>query len=139
MSVRVSPEHHGLIRDIANALRTRPELADVLRDVLQTQYEERTTERDTDVLQTVFERLAIMDEFTRRTMAFVENLNERLKVVEQPSAAKADEHKVKRKSKVTPEIRQRIFDLHDSGMLQKDIASTLDISTGYVCTLLKKR
>jgi hypothetical protein len=39
MSLRAPPEHHQLIRDIATALRTRPELADVLHDVLQTQHD----------------------------------------------------------------------------------------------------
>jgi hypothetical protein len=34
MSLRASPEHHQLIRDIATALRTRPELADVLQPVI---------------------------------------------------------------------------------------------------------
>jgi hypothetical protein len=43
MSLRAASEHHQLIRDIATALRTRPELADVLRDVLQTQHDIRDT------------------------------------------------------------------------------------------------
>jgi hypothetical protein len=60
MSLRAAPEHHKLIRDLAAALRTRPELADVLRDVLQAQHDTagRMTERDTAVLQDVVERLS---------------------------------------------------------------------------------
>jgi hypothetical protein len=60
MSLRAAPEHHQLIRDLAATLRTRPELADVLRDVLQAQHETaaRMTERDTAVLQDVVERLS---------------------------------------------------------------------------------
>jgi hypothetical protein len=82
MSLRVAPEHHQLIRDIGATLRTRPELADVLRDVLQTQHDS-IAQRDTDVLQTIFERLESAQEFSRRIMAFAENINERVKVLEQ--------------------------------------------------------
>jgi hypothetical protein len=60
MSLRAAPEHHKLIRDLAATLRTRPELADVLRDVLQAQHgtAARMTERDTAVLRDVVERLS---------------------------------------------------------------------------------
>jgi hypothetical protein len=60
MSLRVAPEHQQLIRDIATALRTRPELADVLRDVLQMQHD-GITQRDTDVLQSILDRLAALE------------------------------------------------------------------------------
>ena len=82
MSLRAPLEHHQLIRDIATALRTRPELADVLRAVLQTQHD-CIAQRDTDVLQTIFERLEHGQEFSRRIMAFAENINERVKALEQ--------------------------------------------------------
>jgi hypothetical protein len=63
MSLRVAPEYHQLIRDIATALRNRPELADVLRDVLQTQHvmhdvsqsQHSIALRDTDVLQSILD------------------------------------------------------------------------------------
>jgi hypothetical protein len=58
MSLRAASEHHQLIRDIATALRTRPELADVLRDVLQTQRDIR----DTNVLQSILDRLAALEQ-----------------------------------------------------------------------------
>jgi hypothetical protein len=60
MSLRAAPEHHQLIRDLAAALRIRPELADVLRDVLQAQHgtAARMTERDAAVLRDVVERLS---------------------------------------------------------------------------------
>ena len=76
-SLRAPPEHHQLIRDIATALRTRPELADVLRAVLQAQHD-CIAQRDMDVLQTIFERLEHGQEFSRRIMAFAENINERV-------------------------------------------------------------
>jgi hypothetical protein len=58
MSLRAASEHHQLIRDIATALRTRPELADVLLDVLQTQHDIR----DTNVLQSILDRLAALEQ-----------------------------------------------------------------------------
>ena len=60
MSLRAAPEHHQLIRDIATALRTRPELADVLHDVLQTQHD-GVTDRNTDVLQSILDRLTALE------------------------------------------------------------------------------
>jgi hypothetical protein len=89
MSLRAPPEHHQLIRDIATALRTRPELAAVLRGVLQAQHGV-TTERDTDVLQSFQEllqafqeRLMIQSEGLQRIMAFAENIDKRVKALEQ--------------------------------------------------------
>lgn len=96
MSLRAPPEHHQLIRDIATALRTRPELADVLRDVLQTQHgvtTERVAERDTDVLQAFQERLMIQSEGLRKIMAFAENIDERVKALERAEAPQAKTQK----------------------------------------------
>ena len=88
MSVRVAPEHHQLIRDIATALRTRPELVGVLRDVLQAEH--GVTERDTDVMQSFQEllqafqgRLMILSEGLQRINAYADSINERVKVLEQ--------------------------------------------------------
>jgi hypothetical protein len=87
MSLRAPPDHHQLIRDIAMALRTRPELADVLRDVLQTQH--GIAVRDTDVLQAMQEKLALQERTTLSLMAMVENIADRVKVLEQPEGPKA--------------------------------------------------
>ena len=70
MSLRAAPEYHQLIRDIATALRTRPELVDVLRDVLQTQHvmhdvsqsQHSIALRDTDVLQSILDRVDALEE-----------------------------------------------------------------------------
>jgi hypothetical protein len=78
MSLRAPPEHHQLIRDIATTLRTRPELADVLRS-----QHDGVTERDTDVLQSFQERLMIHSDALQRVMAYADNINERLKALEQ--------------------------------------------------------
>ena len=80
MSLRASSEYHQLIRDVATALRTRPELADVLRDVLQAEH--GVTERDTDVLQAFQERLMIQSEGLQKIMAFAENIDKRVKALE---------------------------------------------------------
>jgi hypothetical protein len=91
MSLRASPEYHQLIRDIATALRTRPELANVLRDVLQSEH--GVTERDTDALQSFQEllhafqeRLMIVSDGLQRINAYADNINERLKALEQERA-----------------------------------------------------
>jgi hypothetical protein len=81
MSLRAAPEHHQLIRDIAMALRTRPELADVLRGVLQSQHGD--TESVADVLHAFQERLTIQSEALQRIMAFAENIDKRVKALEQ--------------------------------------------------------
>jgi hypothetical protein len=128
MSIRSAPEHHQILRDVATALRSRPELPDVLRGVLQTQHDIRVTERDTSVLQ----RLDDAEGAIRR-------LSDRLKVLERPVAAETAELKTKRKSKPTSDIRQKVFELHDSGMIQKKIATEIGISPSYVCTILKQR
>jgi hypothetical protein len=84
MSLRASPEYHQLIRDVATALRTRPQLADVLRDVLQVEH--GVTKRDTNVLQAFQERLMIHSDALQRVTGYADNINERLKVLEQPEA-----------------------------------------------------
>jgi hypothetical protein len=89
ITLRVAPEHHRLFRDIGAAIRTRPELADVLRDVLQAQHDSGVTERNTDVLQPFIERLEITRRFTERIMAFAENINERVKALEQSAESQA--------------------------------------------------
>jgi hypothetical protein len=92
MSLRASPEYHQLIRDIATALRTRPELADVLRDVLQAEH--GIAQRDTDVLHAFQERLTIQSEGLQKIMAFAENIDERVKALESAAAAQPSEEKI---------------------------------------------
>lgn len=60
MSLRVAKEHQQLIRDIGLALRTRPELVNVFQNALQSQHS--IIERDTDVLQSILDRLAALEE-----------------------------------------------------------------------------
>jgi DNA-directed RNA polymerase specialized sigma subunit len=69
----------------------------------------------------------------------IRRLSDRLKVLERPVAAETAELKTKRKSKPTSDIRQKVFELHDSGMIQKKIATEIGISPSYVCTILKQR
>jgi len=93
MSLRASPEYHQLIRDIATALRTRPELEAALRDVLQSQHngEDRIAFSNTDVLPLIYERLESNAQASARVMAFAENINERVKALEQPEALRNTE------------------------------------------------
>jgi hypothetical protein len=74
ITLRVAPEHHRLFRDIGAAIRTRPELA----NVLQAQHDSGITDRDTNVLQPFVERLELTRDLSVRTMAFAESINERL-------------------------------------------------------------
>jgi hypothetical protein len=86
ITLRVAPEHHQLIRDIGAALRTRPELANVLRDVLQAQHDSGVTDRDTNVLQStlapVLDRIAALEEREPR-MVRMEALEARIATLEE--------------------------------------------------------
>ena len=88
MSLRVAPEHHQLLRDIATALRTRPELADVLRHVLQAQHD-GVTVRDTDVSQStldpILDRIAALEEREPR-IARMEALEARIATLEEQAS-----------------------------------------------------
>jgi BMFP domain-containing protein YqiC len=85
MSLRAAPEYHQLIRDIATALRTRPELADALRNVLQSQHS--VALRDTDVLQSILDRIAALEEREPR-MVRIEALEARITALEEPPASR---------------------------------------------------
>lgn len=122
MSIRAAPEHHQLIRDVATALRTRSELPDVLHGVLQMQHDGVT--RDTDVLQSILERLKALEQMAETKTAKPRQ--------SRPAAAG------KRKSKVTDDVRSKIYDMQAGGHLQKDIAADLGLSPATVCTVLKK-
>jgi membrane-bound lytic murein transglycosylase B len=139
MSVRVDPTHHGLIRDIATALRSRPELPDVLRDVLQTQHEDRVTERDTDVLQRILERLANEEEVSRKIMAFVENLSDRVKVLETATAEHSRPAATRQRyGRIPDNIRQKAHQLRQEGRTYKQIATELGIADGTVHGIINK-
>lgn len=145
MSLRVAPEHHQLLRDIATALRTRPQLADVLRDVLQAQHD-GVTVRDTDVLQPILERLAITEEFTRRIMAFAESINDRLKTLEQaaPQAAApqpprpATPGKRRPPTPITDDMRRWVHDMRNAGQTRDAIAQALQIGGATVSRILSE-
>lgn len=101
MSLRAAPEHQQIIRDIATALRTRPELADVLRDVLQTQH--GIAPGNTGVLQSILERLAALEEREPR-MVRIEALETRMAALEgQGSAPAAEPAKPKAQAKTKPQ------------------------------------
>jgi hypothetical protein len=108
-SLRVAPEHQPLVRDIAAALRIRPELADVLSNALQAEPlpADRMTLRDTDVLQPVLDRLTADEQrlaMIERTPPFRPN-----------DATDADRSALVRHGKartvVTDDMRRQIHDL----------------------------
>ena len=76
MSLRAAPEHHALLRDIARAIRTRPELAYVLRDVIRCDTQGDMPQRNADegVLQDVLRRVAEHDDVLRDVLRHVAEL-----------------------------------------------------------------
>jgi|SRR3954463_15109996 hypothetical protein len=101
VNVRLAPEHHDLIRELAQRLRANPSLAIGLADFLaqashdgRPQVSPSITGLAADVadlqeriglLQPILDRLTRDEEFSRRIMAFAENINDRVKVLEQPA------------------------------------------------------
>jgi hypothetical protein len=163
MSLRVAPEYHQLIRDIATALRTRPELADVLHDVLQTQHDnvlqsqhDGIAPRDTDVLQSILDRLAALEEREPR-MVRIDAVEARITALEagasMPVTASADSERpaVTRQprpasvgqgaggsKRMTAEQDRQIADLLNAGRPYSEIAPAVGVSIGRL-TKIKKR
>lgn len=90
MSLRISPEHHQLLREIGAALRSHPHLAAALRDVLQAQHV-----GDTDisravspsVLDSILSRLDALEEREPR-MSRIEALETRVAALETAAEGK---------------------------------------------------
>jgi DNA-binding NarL/FixJ family response regulator len=144
MSLRAAPEYHKILRDIGLALRTRPELVGVLQDVLQSQHT-GIAPGNTDVLQRILERLANEEEFSRRIMAFAENINDRLKAVEHSAAPRNTagntdvlQPKTRLKLRLSADQHRKILELRAQGMSREGIAREMDISTGTVSNYWKK-
>lgn len=152
ISLRVAPEHHRIIRDIAAALRTRPDLIDALRDVLQSPH--GVTERDTDVLPSIYERLESNAQTSLRIMTFAENINARVKALEtqmaemtatppRPSQTEPREPRPATAGKrrpptpITDDIRRRVHDLRNAGSTRDAIAAELAIGGSTVSRILE--
>jgi hypothetical protein len=108
-SVRALPEHHQLLRRMARALMDRPELAASLEALIAgatqgvpqgvTRPDPAADQRFKDVerrhedlhilLETLQERLARQEKSTMDIVALAENINDRVKTLEQPAEAKA--------------------------------------------------
>lgn len=106
VNVRLAPEHHGLIRKLAQRLRTDPSLAVGLAEFLAQASEsdpiqvsplshgladevaemKERLEENRDLTLALQERLVIQSEGLRRTTAFAENINDRLNALEQQVA-----------------------------------------------------
>jgi hypothetical protein len=106
VNVRLAPEHHDLIRDLAQKLRANPSLAVGLADFLAQASHggsrqasglsvglaadlEDLKERIV-LLPAILERLAREEEFSRRIMAFAENINGRVKALEGSAGPETD-------------------------------------------------
>ena len=103
VNVRLAPEHHGLIRELAQRLRTDPSLAVGLADFLaqaspsnQSQVSplargladevadlKERLEENRDLTLALQDRLMIQSEGLKRTTAYAENIDKRVKALEQ--------------------------------------------------------
>jgi DNA-binding NarL/FixJ family response regulator len=132
-SVRLPQEHHQLVHDIVRAIKSNPAIVTQLRGVIDGCNTATQAKCNTDVLQPVYERLTILDEFTRKIMALVENVNERVKTLEQPPRKRQ-----KRQGRVTDDLRQKAHELRAEGMTYKEIASALNLADGTVHGIINK-
>jgi hypothetical protein len=98
VNVRLAPEHHDLIRELAQRLRADPLLAVGLAEFLAQANHGGSRQAsglsvglvaDLDdlkeriaLLQLILERLTREEEFSRRIMTFAENINDRVKALE---------------------------------------------------------
>src|SRR3954467_2405622 len=101
VNVRLSPEHHDLIRELAQKLRANPSLAIGLADFLAQASHDgppqvsppitglagdiADLQERISLLQPILDRLTRQEEFSRRIMAFAENINDQVKALEQPT------------------------------------------------------
>ena len=103
VNIRLAPEHHGLIRELAQRLRANPSLAVGLAEFLAQASEsdpiqvsslphgladevadlKERLEESWDLTLALQERLMILSEGLQRTTAFAENIDKRVKVLEQ--------------------------------------------------------
>jgi DNA-binding NarL/FixJ family response regulator len=143
-SVRIDQQYHQLVHDIVRAIKSDPATADHLRRFLSDR-NTATHACDTAVLQRILERLANEEEVSRTTMAFVENISDRLKTLEakaleQPSAAEAPPAtgRRRRQGRVTEDLRQKARELRQEGRTYKEIAAALELSDGTVHGIINK-
>ena len=142
-SLRVAPEFKPLLSDIAKALRTRPELADVLRAVLQNEQpaERRNTDSNTDVLQPILDRLTAlerrMDVMIAQDVPAAPRPPPADRPPRQPQRRPAESGKRKSPIDLTPEIRRRVHDLRNSGLSRDAVMEMTGVSAGSVSKILK--
>jgi hypothetical protein len=161
VNIRLALEHHGLIRELAQRLRADPSLAVGLAEFLAQASESEPTQvsplayglADTDVLQAFQERLTIQSEGLQRIMAFAENINERVKALEdqmagmkaapprpvqveprQPRPPMAGKRRPP--TPITDDIRRQVHDLRASGMSRDAVAKELELGGSTVSRIL---
>jgi hypothetical protein len=144
-SLRVAPEHQPLVRDIAAALRIRPDLADVLSNALQAEPlpADGMTLRDTDVLQPILDRLTAVEQrlaMIERTPPF---RHKETTAASRPDPADPREPQRafstrRRPVVMTDDLRRQIYDLRAQGWRYDDIAEHLGVGIGTVGRVLDK-
>jgi DNA-binding NarL/FixJ family response regulator len=142
VNIRLAPEHHDLVRELAQRLRANPSLAVGLADFLAQASESDLTQVSplahglADEVAELKERLEDNRDFTRRIMAFAENINDRLKALEELTAGM--QPKTRPGLRVPADVRRRIPELRKQGKTREQIAEELGVSTGTVSNYLKK-
>jgi hypothetical protein len=106
VNVRLAPEHHDLIRQLAQRLRANPSIAVGLSDFL-AQASERDPAQASSLtlgladevadlrvrivlLPEILDRLTREEEFSQRIMAFAESINDRVKALEGEAEPETD-------------------------------------------------
>jgi hypothetical protein len=147
VNVRLAPEHHALVRELAQRLRADPslavELAQFLADVSPIDQIQVSPLAPglTDEVADLKERLEHGQEFSRRIMAFAENINERVKAMEDQMAgmkAARSKRKTKPGSRLPDDVHRQIHDLDKQGMTRDQVAAQVGVATGTVSNYLKK-
>jgi CRP-like cAMP-binding protein len=142
VNIRLAPEHHALIRQLAQRLRADPSLAVGLADFIAQASESDPIQVSplshglADEVAELKERLEDNRDFTRRIMAFAENINDRLKALEELTAGM--QPKTRPGLRVPADVRRRIPELRKQGKTREQIAEELGVSTGTVSNYLKK-
>jgi DNA-directed RNA polymerase specialized sigma subunit len=156
VNIRLAPEHHDLIRELAQRLRANPSLAVGLADFIAqasgsgpiqvsplshglsdevAELKERL-EETRDFTHELQERLLIQSEASQRIMAYADNINERVKALEELTAG--TQPKTRPGLRVPADVRRRIPELRKQGKTREQIAEELGVSTGTVSNYLKK-
>jgi hypothetical protein len=88
VNVRLAPEHHDLIRELAQASESDPAQASSLTLGLADEVADLRVR--IALLPEILDRLTRAEKFLEDLTAFAENINDRVKALEQPAGPQTD-------------------------------------------------